>query len=1209
MEMMGGSAQSAVDSLLGRLSSVLVEEAQLLRGVHDDVQFIKREMESMNGFLLDASESGRPSSNQVRAWTRQVHELAFDSQCCLDRYVQTFGAGGGASAGLLATFRQVPKLVRTVSDRHRIATQIRELKARALEVGDRCARYGVATAARGAGGGDAVAAPAVTSGDVARQEADDARRRRALAGAADLFNTDVRAEELLGWLRGKPVRRNRRRHLRNQFVTVHHLMKALLTGGDDGSLDDLKMEFLKLVMELLHHDNPGNVAEAYGYLNEIMKEVAMEEVKVLTSNIIDWFLPTEDKPSSQQAGNKKTSAAAAADLLEMVKEATEPMEIARAEARYVGAQLLWLIQVFFHKFIDEITHEGHGPKVLAIVTPPPPSSDDDHHAAEAHLSSSEDPLTHSTELARKVYEDPIAADHFKIRVWVDARSNPKAEQRLRVILQEVLRQEQLHSFADEVATGSKWDDNSKVKEELQKHLNGKLFLIVLADPEDEESWWDITSALPNHGDSAVVVTPYIHHTAQFHAWHTASWFFLLTGNSSRYEVHFCTNLVALRKVAAQLSSAEHLQDTIYGILKKCHWDSFATMMFLNALYANPRRSKGELEKLLLSLRHSSRVGNARSMIIFSLEDLPSQYQRCLLCLYVFPQDAKLKRTSLLRRWAAESFVTGRDGQMSAADEAERCFDALIARGLLLPAEVGPAGKVKTCTVHPLVFTLITKMASDVNDIDGGGSSDQPPDLAHRLSTPRTGVRLLLQQEKQATTTAQGSISTCWGVLHRHRATAASKAKVGLFEKQQQQQLDVVTFLNLLPASSSDQLGLIKVLDLEGCRGLKKQRLKKICDKIFQLRYLSLRDTDATELPKEIDKLRYLEMLDIRKTKITSFPAKTIALPKLIHLLAGQYTPRTEEHGDKSFSTVHLPRGIRSMTSMQVLSHVEVSQLSDEEELSNIGRKLQQLRKLGVVIRDDDAEAHLLKVVLRVVGKLHECLCSLSIHVEPASVPNKKHHATADQGDGDSRSSSKEGGVVVAAEDPGRAADLNTDEVRQAPPTSLASLRIKGKIRGLPAWIKRLPRLLKVTLWCTYLKESDVRLLGELVNLRCVRLWANSYKQKNLTLMGKEFRRLEVLVVEGSDITSIYFDHDAAPKLEKIAWTSTGADQVALFGIDNLLNLTEVELNGECEPSKMERMKQDMKAIPNSPKLTGTALDSATVAPSSSACGSNISPPK
>lgn len=38
---MAGMAQSAVDSLLGRLSALLVDETQLLRGVRGDVHFIR----------------------------------------------------------------------------------------------------------------------------------------------------------------------------------------------------------------------------------------------------------------------------------------------------------------------------------------------------------------------------------------------------------------------------------------------------------------------------------------------------------------------------------------------------------------------------------------------------------------------------------------------------------------------------------------------------------------------------------------------------------------------------------------------------------------------------------------------------------------------------------------------------------------------------------------------------------------------------------------------------------------------------------------------------------------------------------------------------------------------------------------------------------------------------------------------------------------
>ncbi|XP_034570070.1 disease resistance protein PIK6-NP [Setaria viridis] len=520
------------------------------------------------------------------------------------------------------------------------------------------------------------------------------------------------------------------------------------------------------------------------------------------------------------------------------------------------------------------------------------------------------------------------------------------------------------------------------------------------------------------------------------------------------------------------------------------------------------------------------------MVQFCYEDLPRQYQSCLMSLSIFPQEGRtFKRTNLVRRWAAENFVSARDG-LAAVDEANRCFDALIARGLLQPADIGPAGKVRSCTLHRHVHSFITKMASYQTVTD---NTDLRSELAHRLST-RSGILQLLVENQAA-----ANSNTCWGIIHRHRHTPSGDLTH-----------EVVTLLNLLPASS-DQLGLVKLLDLEGCKGLKKRHLKKICNKIFQLKYLSLRDTDATELPKEINKLRYLETLDIRQTKIKSFPANTIALPKLMHLLAGCIDHESTQviESDGRFSTVHLPSHVGSLTNMQVLSHVEVSETeSDTSELTDVGRKL-HLRKLGVVIRGKDPRG----VLLRVIGMLHESLCSLSVHLEPVKAEGEVYSMEPQAHGGD-------------------AFDI---------PKSLESLNIKGVISELPTWIGQLHRLSKITLCRTSLREGDIQKLSELANLRCVRLWHQSYTNKKLTFNTREFRKLELLVVEDSGISDIHFANNAAPMLKKIVWNFTGAE-VTLSGIQELLNLKEVHVGGKCDESHLSKIKQDIKKNPNLPDL-------------------------
>ncbi|KAF8647689.1 hypothetical protein HU200_065328 [Digitaria exilis] len=128
---------------------------------------------------------------------------------------------------------------------------------------------------------------------------------------------------------------------------------------------------------------------------------------------------------------------------------------------------------------------------------------------------------------------------------------------------------------------------------------------------------------------------------------------------------------------------------------------------------------------------------------------------------------------------------------------------------------------------------------------------------------------------------------------------------------------------------SPLLGLVEVLDLEGFKGSKKHPLKYICDKVYQLKYLSIRNTDRyNRAPKDIEKLRHLESLDIRQTKLQTLTSKAIVLPKLMHLLAGNLEHQRNDASTRSWgrpsSTVHMTPGIGSMTDLQILCHVEVS---------------------------------------------------------------------------------------------------------------------------------------------------------------------------------------------------------------------------------------------------------------------------------------------
>lgn len=313
-----------------------------------------------------------------------------------------------------------------------------------------------------------------------------------------------------------------------------------------------------------------------------------------------------------------------------------------------------------------------------------------------------------------------------------------------------------------------------------------------------------------------------------------------------------------------------------------------------------------------------------------------------------------------------------------------------------------------------------------------------------------------------------------------------------------------------------------MLDLEGFDGLKDYHVDNICE-IFQLRYLNLRRTKITKLPKKIEYLQQLETLDIRETAVRSFATKAVVLPMLKHMLAG-YTQDPNEDIE-SFSTVCMPSKIDKATNLQILCHVDVS--GKEDQLVEIG-KLLELRKLGVVFQSNRNN---FKHLLQAIEKLNKSLLSLSLRVETT----QGHEIT----------------------------DINAAEPTAfSPPKHLQSLNLCGVRGGLPRWIKEVHKLAKLTLCETHLEEGDITSLGELIGLRCLRLRHRSYVQTKLTLQKGAFKNLEFILIEGSDITDISFHK--TPKIEKIVWKFR--EMKSIHGISRLPRLSRLELIGNCDPT-------------------------------------------
>lgn len=368
-------------------------------------------------------------------------------------------------------------------------------------------------------------------------------------------------------------------------------------------------------------------------------------------------------------------------------------------------------------------------------------------------------------------------------------------------------------------------------------------------------------------------------------------------------------------------------------------------------------------------------------------------------------------------------------------------------------------------------------------------------------------------------------------------------------------------INQIQDSLSEQsCESLTIVDLEGCKGLgNNENFNKSLCTCTKLRFLSLRNTDITDLPKNIENLQYLETLvlrqtkikkldgigklefletlDIRQTQVTILPDDFVNLHRLKHFYAGNSDkPERESSGhDNDFcpsAAVEVPEGMCEMSALQTLAHVNSKKAS---KLLHAMPGLIQLRKLGIVL---------------VKEKLNSRVLCFSLMVSSASLRS----------------------LSICYED--EEGSLEFLEYLYFPHQQLESLNLKGSLRRLPPWIASHKQLKKLTLSLTLLRKEAIKLIGKIPSLLCFKLYTKSVKEKELSLGRGEFPALKMLVVHCNSIQAICFEEGASPRLEVLKWvlslTSTG--ERTLQGVDNLRELKEILLIGQGSDELYQRVK-------------------------------------
>jgi hypothetical protein len=112
---------------------VIEEEAKLKLQVQHDLVFITGEFQMMQSFL-NATNSERTENEAVRTWVRQLRDLAFDVEDCVEFVVHLDGKSGW-------WWRVLPSCMAPPLPLDEAVAEIKQLKARVEEVSHRNTRY------------------------------------------------------------------------------------------------------------------------------------------------------------------------------------------------------------------------------------------------------------------------------------------------------------------------------------------------------------------------------------------------------------------------------------------------------------------------------------------------------------------------------------------------------------------------------------------------------------------------------------------------------------------------------------------------------------------------------------------------------------------------------------------------------------------------------------------------------------------------------------------------------------------------------------------------------------------------------------------------------------------------------------------------------------------------------------------------------------
>uniref|UniRef100_M8BW38 Disease resistance protein RPM1 n=1 Tax=Aegilops tauschii TaxID=37682 RepID=M8BW38_AEGTA len=586
------------------------------------------------------------------------------------------------------------------------------------------------------------------------------------------------------------------------------------------------------------------------------------------------------------------------------------------------------------------------------------------------------------------------------------------------------------------------------------------------------------------------------------------------------------------------------------ILKKCNGLPLA-IVTIGGFLANQPKIAFQWRKLnehiSAELAMNPELGTIKTVLMRSYDGLPYHLKSCFLYMPIFPEDYRVGRGRLVRRWTAEGYSREVRGK-SAVQIADSYFMELMSRSMILPSEksIHSTKGIDSCQVHDLIREI-------------GISKSMEENLVFTLEE---------------------------GCISNSQATVRHLAINGNWKGDKSEFESIVDMLRLRSLTVfgqwksffiSDKMSMLRVLDLEDTKDLRHHHLKHIW-KLLHLRYLSrirylpLRACPTIfDLPDSLGNLRQLETLDVRGTGILKLPKSIIKLQKLNHLRAG-IIPAYEDFvsWEQAVGDGMSHRDVCAMFCCCILP-ILATRLDAHGVLVPSGMtKLKALHTLGVVnigrgkviLQDIKGLTRLRKLGVTGVNKENgQELCSAIVglrHLESLSIRSEGEPGLSGCFDGMS-----------------------------SPPENLQSLKLYGNLVKLPEWIQELKHLVKLKLRNSTISEHDaaIQVIGNLPNLTFLHLLEKSFKGEEvcLSLLPGTFVRLMVLELRPT-LKCLKFEQGAACKLELLKFRFADINNESLLGLPSLASLKEVVLQDYFDDTGLAYLRTELAENPNRPIL-------------------------